>query len=89
MELKEVGLGVGERQVGRLMKIVRIKPVRTRRSVVEVRSLADEIRIFEDERVIARHPLLERRRQRSLPDGHTLSCGDTYTVDETMLVSVG
>lgn len=30
MELKEVGLDVGERRVGRLMKINGIKPVRTR-----------------------------------------------------------
>ena len=30
MELKEAGLDVGERRVGRLMKINRIKPVRTR-----------------------------------------------------------
>lgn len=45
-------------------------PDATRRRVVEVHSLADEIRIFEDERLIARHPLLEGRRQRSLLDGH-------------------
>jgi len=31
MELKEVGLDVGERRVGRLMKINGIRPVRTRR----------------------------------------------------------
>lgn len=34
MELKEVGLDVSERRVGRLMKINRIKPVRTRRQKV-------------------------------------------------------
>jgi putative transposase len=34
MELKEVGLDVGERRVGRLMKINGIKPVRTRRHKV-------------------------------------------------------
>jgi len=45
-------------------------PDATRRRVVEVHSLADEIRIFEDERLIARHPVLEGRRQRSLLDGH-------------------
>lgn len=45
-------------------------PDATRRRVVEVHSLADEICIFEDERLIARHPLLEGRRQRSLLDGH-------------------
>lgn len=34
MELKEVGLNVGERRVGRLMKINGIKPVRTRKHKV-------------------------------------------------------
>ena len=34
MELKEVGLDVGERRVGRLMKINAIKPVRTRKRKV-------------------------------------------------------
>lgn len=42
----------------------------TRRRVVEVHSLADEVHIFEDDRLIARHPLLEGRRQRSLLEGH-------------------
>lgn len=45
-------------------------PDATRRRVVEVHSLADEICIFEDDRLIARHPLLDGRRQRSLLDGH-------------------
>jgi transposase len=45
-------------------------PDATRRRVVEVHSLADEIHIFEDDRLIARHPLLEGRRQRSLLEGH-------------------
>ena len=34
MELKEAGLDVGERRVGRLMRINKIKPVRTRRHKV-------------------------------------------------------
>jgi len=34
MELKEAGLDVGERRVGRLMKINGIKPVRTRKHKV-------------------------------------------------------
>ena len=34
MELKEVGLDVGERRVGRLMRINGIKPVRTRKHKV-------------------------------------------------------
>lgn len=32
MELKEAGLDVGERRVGRLMRINGIKPVRTRKN---------------------------------------------------------
>ena len=34
MELKEAGLAVGERRVGRLMRLNRIKPVRTRKHKV-------------------------------------------------------
>jgi transposase len=45
-------------------------PDATRKRMVEVHSLADEICIFEDDRLIARHPLLEGRRQRSLLEGH-------------------
>jgi transposase len=45
-------------------------PDATRRRTVEVHSLSDEIRIFENDRLIARHPLLEGRRQRSLLEGH-------------------
>ena len=32
--------------------------------------MADEIQIFEGDRLIARHPLLEGHRQRSLLEGH-------------------
>jgi putative transposase len=38
MELKEAGLDVGERRVGRLMKINGIKPVRTRKHKVTTNS---------------------------------------------------
>ncbi len=38
MELKEVGLAVGERRVGRLMRINGIKPVRTRKHKVTTNS---------------------------------------------------
>jgi hypothetical protein len=41
--------------------------------MVEVHSLADEIHIFEGERLIARHPVLEGRRQRSVLSGHRRS----------------
>lgn len=45
-------------------------PDTTRRRLVEVHSMADEIRIFEDDRLIACHPVLDGRRQRSLLEGH-------------------
>jgi transposase len=47
-------------------------PDATRRRVVEVHSMADEIRIFEGDRLIASHPVLDGRRQRSLIEGHRL-----------------
>jgi len=45
-------------------------PDATRKRVVEVHSLADEIRIFEADRLIAVHPVLEGRHQRRLAPGH-------------------
>ena len=47
-------------------------PDATRRRVVEVHSMADEIRIFEGDQLIASHPVLDKRRQRSLIEGHRL-----------------
>ncbi len=48
-------------------------PDATRRRVVEVHSLADEIRIFEDGELIAAHPVLEGRHQRRVAPGHRKS----------------
>ena len=45
-------------------------PDTTRQRAVEVHSLADEIWIFERSLLIASHPVLEGRRQRSLLPGH-------------------
>jgi transposase len=45
-------------------------PDATRKRVVEVHSLADEIRIFEADRLIAVHAVLEGRHQRRLAPGH-------------------
>jgi transposase len=45
-------------------------PDATRKRVVEVHSLADEIRIFEDGRLIANHPILEGRNQRRVAPSH-------------------
>ncbi|MFC1455484.1 IS21 family transposase [Microvirga arabica] len=48
-------------------------PDATRRRVVEVHTLADEIRIFEDGQQIAAHPVLEGRHQRRVAPGHRKS----------------
>ncbi len=45
-------------------------PDRTRRRVVEVQTLADEVRIYEHQRLLAVHPLLEGRGQRRVAPGH-------------------
>jgi hypothetical protein len=45
-------------------------PDATRRRVVEVHTLADEIRIFEDGALIARHPVVEERGRRRVSPGH-------------------
>jgi transposase len=45
-------------------------PDATRRRVVEVHTLADEIRIFEDGRLIATHAVLEGRHRRRVAPGH-------------------
>jgi transposase len=48
-------------------------PDRTRRRVLEVHSLAREVRIYEDTRLLAVHPVLEGRRQSSILPGHRQS----------------
>ena len=45
-------------------------PDATRKRVVEVHTLADEIHIFEDGTLIATHPVLEGRGQRRVAPGH-------------------
>ena len=45
-------------------------PDATRRRPVEVHTLAEEIRIFEDDVLIASHPVLEGRHQRRVASGH-------------------
>jgi transposase len=45
-------------------------PDTTRRRVVEVHTLAGEIRIFEDGALIASHPVLDGRHQRRIAPGH-------------------
>lgn len=48
-------------------------PDTTRRRTVEVHSMADEIKIYEGGQLIASHPLLDGRQQRSLLPGHRQS----------------
>ena len=45
-------------------------PDATRRRTVEVHTLAEEIRIFEDGALLAAHPVLEGRHQRRIAPGH-------------------
>jgi hypothetical protein len=45
-------------------------PDATRKRVVEVHTLADEVRIFEDGTLIAAHPVLEGRHQRRVAPNH-------------------
>jgi transposase len=48
-------------------------PDSTRRRVVEVHSLANEIHILEDDKLIAVHPVLEGRGQRRIALGHRMA----------------
>ncbi|WPZ35871.1 MULTISPECIES: IS21 family transposase [Thalassobaculum] len=52
-------------------------PDATRRRTVEVHTLAQEIRIFEDGTLIATHPVLEGRHQRRVAPGHRKGGGST------------
>jgi hypothetical protein len=51
-------------------------PEATRRRTVEVHTLAEEVRIFEDGALIATHPVLEGRHQRRIAPGHRRSCAE-------------
>ena len=64
-------------------------PDATRKRVVEVHSLADEIRIFEADRLIAVHPVLEGRHQRRLAPGHRKMPMVTATEIGTGAVLIG
>ncbi len=45
-------------------------PDRTQRRVVDVHTLADEVRIYQDRRLLAVHPVLDGRGQRHVAAGH-------------------
>ena len=57
----------------------------TRRRIVEVQTLANEIRILEDDKLIAVHPVLEGRGQRRIAGGHRTAPppANSTTVRET------
>jgi hypothetical protein len=64
-------------------------PDTTRRRVLEVQALADEIQIFEAGRLIARHPVLEGRNQRRVAPGHrkALALGPRrHAADEPIVI---
>ena len=52
-------------------------PDATRRRTVEVHTLAEEIRIFEDGALVAAHPVLEGRQQRRVAPGHRTTGAET------------
>jgi Mu transposase, C-terminal domain len=65
-------------------------PDTTRRRVLEVQALADEIQIFEAGRLIARHPVLEGRNQRRVAPGHRkapASAPRRHAADEPIVIS--
>jgi transposase len=70
-------------------------PDRTRRRVVEVQTLADEVRIYQDQRLLAVHPVLEGRGQRHVAPGHRRwpppgrGAGCPQPVDGVILTSPG
>ena len=52
-------------------------PDATRRRLVEVHTLANEVHIFEDGSLIAAHPVLEGRHQRRVAPGHRTASAET------------
>ena len=66
-------------------------PDATRKRVVEVHTLADEIRIFEDGTPIATHPVLEGRGRRRVAPGHrklrVVAENETTTADATLITA--
>jgi transposase len=64
-------------------------PDATRKRVVEVHTLADEIRIFEAGTLIATHPVLEGRHQRRLAPGHRKTLVRSPTGAEAGPIPIG
>ncbi len=63
-------------------------PDATRRRAVEVHTLADEIRIFEDGALIATHPVLDGRHQRRVAPGHRTGSSGQHrrTIDGAVIL---
>jgi transposase len=66
-------------------------PDATRKRIVEVHTLADEIRIFEDGALIAAHPVLEGRHQRRVAPGHRklVRTADRYRDNPILILRAG
>lgn len=64
-------------------------PDLTRKRVVEVHSLADEIRIFEEGSLIASHPVLEGRNQRRVAPGHRKAAPPRRRDAQSAMASIG
>ena len=64
-------------------------PDATRRRLVEVHTLATEIRIFEDGSLIAAHPVLEGRHQRRVAPGHRNAAAQARRRTRTGVVVAG
>ena len=64
--VRQVAVWQNEAKNGNLYSV----PDPTQKRVVEVHTLADEVRIFEDGALIAAHPVLEDRHQRRVAAGH-------------------
>jgi hypothetical protein len=67
-------------------------PDTTRRRVIEVQALADEIQIYEAGQLIARHPVLDGRNQRRVAPGHRkapILAHRRHAADEPIVIGAG
>jgi transposase len=66
-------------------------PDATRKRIVEVHTLANEVQIFEDGTLIAAHPVLEGRNQRRVAPGHRkmVRIADPYQDKPVLIVRTG
>jgi transposase len=64
-------------------------PATTRRRAVEVHLLADEVRVFEGDRLVAAHPVLEGRHRHRVDPGHRLPRPRAAAAEAEELVLAG